>query len=103
MKTQLNSVILSLGIIIFGVSCTKTPVACGTIPATGTVSTAISFNSHCSTDGHHYEWDFGDGAKSTEAHASHTYNNAGVYTVKLSVMSMNSKKMDELTQSITIN
>ena len=50
-----------------------------------------------------WQWDFGDGAKSTEAHASHTYNNAGVYTVKLSVMSMNSKKMDELTQSITIN
>jgi hypothetical protein len=32
-----------------------------------------------------YEWDFGDGATSTEANPSHSYNSDGDYTVKLKV------------------
>jgi len=32
-----------------------------------------------------WEWDFGDGVKSTQRHPSHTYNKAGSYDVKLTV------------------
>ncbi|WP_157986618.1 PKD domain-containing protein [Chitinophaga alhagiae] len=40
-----------------------------------------------------YEWDFGDGsAKSTEAAPSHTYNNAGTYTVRLTYTTTNGCK-----------
>ncbi|MFI5129509.1 MAG: PKD domain-containing protein, partial [Chitinophagales bacterium] len=34
-----------------------------------------------------WEWDFGDGGTSTQQNPSHTYNNAGFYTVTLSVTS----------------
>jgi PKD repeat protein len=50
-----------------------------------------------------YSWDFGDGATSTDANATHTYNTAGTYTVKIMAMSKNGKKMDEISKSITIN
>ena len=78
-------------------------MACVTVPSTGSVGNSIAFNSDCSTEAHHFEWNFGDGAMSTSANTSHVYTIAGVYTVTLTTMSMNEKKMDEISQVITIN
>jgi PKD repeat protein len=47
--------------------------------------TFISAVSYTGTKGLDYVWDFGDGTGSTEQSPSHTYTNAGNYTVKLTV------------------
>src|SRR5262249_32945073 len=39
-----------------------------------------------------YEWDFGDGSKSTEQNPSHTYAKVGEYTATLSVTDQKSNK-----------
>lgn len=85
-------------------SCMKKPMAC--FDASSTTIKAgetASFSSTCSMDAHHYEWDFGDGGTSTDANPTHVYNTAGSYTVKLKTMSMNGKKMDETSKTITVN
>lgn len=84
-------------------SCQKEPMACfSPSKTTAAVNESISFNSSCTMDGHHYEWDFGDGAMSTETNPSHAYANAGTYTVKCMAMSKNGKKMNETSQTITV-
>ena len=55
---------------------------------TGVTGTAITFSGASSTDNDRiesYVWDFGDGATGEGVHAEHTYNNAGIYTVTLTV------------------
>ncbi|MFB9054944.1 PKD domain-containing protein [Formosa undariae] len=47
---------------------------------------ALVFRSY-STDADSYAWDFGDGNTSTEANPDYTYENGGLYTVKLSTTS----------------
>jgi len=49
-----------------------------------------------------YSWDFGDGFTSTELHPYHTYNNAGVYNVKL-VAYGGFCSDDSLTQNEAVN
>jgi PKD repeat protein len=63
----------------------QAPVASFTSPATGTVNTAVQFNSTSQGQVDSYAWDFGDGNTSTEANPSHTYDTAGQYTVTLTV------------------
>ena len=82
-------------------NCMKKPVACIDAPTTGTKGQSITFTS-CSTDAHHTEWDFGDGATASHDSPTHIYSNAGTYTVKIKAMSKNMKKTDEKTQTITI-
>lgn len=101
MKKTIYVMLASGTMILTG--CMKEPMACATIPASGTANTAVSFNSDCSMDSHHFEWNFGDGAMSTEANPTHTYTAAGMYTVTLMTMSENEKKMDETSGMITIN
>ena len=44
-----------------------------------------------------FEWDFGDGAKSTEQNPSHTYDKVGEYTATLTVVDQkNNKGTDEI-------
>jgi len=45
-----------------------------------------------------YQWEFGDGNTATSANPSHTYNNAGVYTVKL-VATMQGKCAESITKT----
>lgn len=45
-----------------------------------------------------YEWDFGDGNKSTESNPSHQYTLSGAYTIKLKALK--GKKMSETEQQI---
>ncbi len=54
------------------------------------VGKSIQFNANTegqsgSSDDYSYNWDFGDGVKSTVKNPSHTYNSVGNYTVSLSV------------------
>lgn len=44
-----------------------------------------------------YEWDFGDGTTSTEANPSHTYTQAGTYSVTLTVTDVNGKSSVQST------
>ena len=103
MKTKLGLLsIMFVTILAFG-SCMKTPMACCDIPTTGAIGESLKFSSTCSTDASTYEWDFGDGTKSTEANPTHTYTSAATYKVKLMAMSKNGKKMNEISKSITVN
>ncbi len=54
-------------------------------------------------NGINYNWDFGDGANSTQVNPIHTYTNSGVYTIKLKVC--NSTNCDSLikTNYITVS
>jgi len=52
------------------------------------VNTTITFDASASSDNVgivSYEWDFGDGATGTGETTTHTYDNAGTYTVSLTV------------------
>ncbi len=102
MKTIIKTLcILLIGVIAFS-GCTKTPMACCSLPETGTIGQSISFNSTCSTNSSKYKWDFGDGATTTDANPTHIYNTAGTYTVKLMAMSSNESKMSETSKTIKI-
>lgn len=46
---------------------------------------SVSFTDRSSGDPEVWEWDFGDGGSSHEQNPTHTYQDAGVYTVRLSV------------------
>jgi serine protease len=105
MKTQIKIGLAALfifGTLIFA-GCMKKPKACFDASKTNAaVNESITFTSTCSENAHHYEWDFGDGAKSTDASPSHAFANTGTYSVKLMTMSMNSKKDDAITKTVTI-
>ena len=102
MQSKRNLLITAMAVLALA-SCMKEPMACATIPSTGTANTAVLFNADCSMDAHHYEWNFGDGSMSMDANPTHTYTTAGMYTVTLMTMSENEKKMDETSGMITIN
>jgi len=65
------------------------PVARLTGPTSGTVGASLSFSGSTSTDSDgtiaSYAWDFGDTQSGTGVSVSHTYANAGTYTVRLTV------------------
>lgn len=103
MKTKSILAGLLITVTITLSSCMKEPMACFTpSKTTAAVNESVSFNSSCSMDGHHYEWDFGDGSMSMDANPSHAYTNVGTYTVKCKAMTKNKKKMNETSQTITI-
>ncbi len=52
----------------------------------------VTFVSNSSGAGLSYVWDFGDGSGSTMANATHTYLNAGDYTINLKVTDVNGCK-----------
>lgn len=57
------------------------PVAEFVAPPVGCAPYTI--NLHNTGRGDRYEWDFGDGATSTERNPTHTYNQQGEYTIRL--------------------
>jgi PKD repeat protein len=72
-------------------------------PVTGTVPLTVQFTDN-STDGPTgWAWNFGDGGTSTLQNPSHAYQNAGTYTVSLTVS--NDHGSDSLTRTdyITVN
>lgn len=54
-------------------------------------------------NGHTYEWDFGDGTKSTEENPKKTYTNKGKYTVTLTATSKKGSKKDTKALDIQVN
>ncbi|AKB36579.1 cell surface protein [Methanosarcina siciliae C2J] len=62
------------------------PVAAFTADVTGgTVPLNVNFTDQSAGSPTSWNWDFGDGANSTEQNPSHTYTSAGNYTVNLTV------------------
>ncbi len=72
-------------------------------PTSGFTPTTVQFTNETMTDGDTptYYWDFGDGESSTDENPEHTYNNAGQYTVSLTVT--NSQGTDTATFENYIN
>lgn len=103
MKTKMKFLSVALLASFAFVGCMKKPMACSDVPATGTHGQSISFSSACSMDASQYEWNFGDGTKSTDANTTHTYSAAGTYSVNLMCMDSKGKNMNEISKSITIN
>ncbi len=84
MKTNYFLILMITAIFaVMGVSCKKTPAPTAEIFAT-IDSYTVTFNPTVS-DVKTYDWDFGDGEKSTEAAPVHTYKKSGTYTVRLTV------------------
>ena len=54
-------------------------------PTSGTTPLAVQFTSQTTGSVTSYAWNFGDGTTSTQANPSHTYTNAGSWTVTLTV------------------
>jgi len=59
------------------------PVSSFTYSADPNDPLTINFTSNSTGDISGYEWDFGDGATSTDANPTHTYASGGAYTVRL--------------------
>jgi PKD repeat protein len=62
---------------------------------------SVAFTDNCTGSVASYRWDFGDGATSVEASPSHTYAQAGTYTVGLSVT--NAAGSNTATQEVTVS
>jgi len=57
-----------------------------------------------STGGETFEWNFGDGSTSNEISPVHTYNDPGIYTVRLIARDEGTcNKIDDTTMSITVS
>jgi Zn-dependent metalloprotease len=70
-------------------ACNRPPTAAFEVePTSGAVPLEVAVDASASTDDEgiaSYAWDFGDGAEATGVTASHTYTQAGTYTVRLTV------------------
>ena len=117
MKKNLKSVTKYIWIITFIVLLTlvacvstsdpKFPVASFTADKiSGNAPLTVSFDASASNDPDgnitKYGWDFGDGKKGNKVKTNHTYQNAGNYTVTLTVTD-NSGKTNTATKTITVN
>ncbi|MCE7699794.1 MAG: PKD domain-containing protein, partial [Methanobacterium paludis] len=79
-----------------------TPVANFTSNATiGTAPLTVQFNDTSSNIPTSWYWDFGDGSSSTDENPTHTYTNAGTYTVTLTAI--NGAGNNTLTQTNLIS
>lgn len=79
---------------------TQTPTAKFSPNAFSSCTPAIAFTDSSTNTPQSWHWTFGDGSTSTAQNPIHTYNNSGVYPVKLVVT--NSLGKDSITQTIAI-
>ncbi len=87
---------------LFIVSCQKQPKASFDV-AGSNFKTGESVNfTNTTEDAASYEWDFGDGAKSTDKSPSHSYATQGSYLVTLTAFSKNEKKKSSASNSVSI-
>lgn len=49
-----------------------------------------------------YEWDFGDGTKSTQKQPTHTYSKNGTYSVVLTAGTPDGRKMEQVYETVTV-
>jgi PKD repeat protein len=79
----------------------RTPVAAFSwSPVAPGAGEAVQFLDQSGNDPTSWSWDFGDGGSSAEQSPSHTYTEAGAYTVTLSVS--NAAGSDSLSQQIAV-
>ena len=80
------------------------PVADFTLsPGSGETPLTVSFTNLSSGDIAGYTWDFGDGAGSSIANPSHTYNSAGTYTVTLTAAGPGGSDTAVCTNCVVVN
>jgi PKD repeat protein len=89
-----------------GGSSNRVPVASFTAtPTSGEAPLTVSVNASGSTDSDgsivSYSWNFGDGGTATGVTAQHVYNQAGTFTVTLTV-SDNRGAQDQATRTVTV-
>lgn len=78
------------------------PVACFT-PNNILVSPEETFELlNCSENSFKFEWDFGDGAKSTQLNPKHSYATAGKYTITLLAFSADGSFSEKAEASVTV-
>lgn len=76
----------------------ETPVAgFSAAPLTGTAPLSVQFTDESTNSPVSHSWDFGDGNTSSQQNPIHTYQNAGIYTVSLTVT--NSAGSDNITKT----
>jgi len=71
--------------------CVKEPFSDFIVSETLVTPGEVIYFTNRSSDALRYEWDFGDGYSSTNFNVSHSYENPGSYTVKLSALGKNNK------------
>ncbi|MEL6635873.1 MAG: peptidylprolyl isomerase [Bacteroidota bacterium] len=81
MKNTLQLTALALGLVLLG-SCAKPLADFNYTAKSDTAPATVSFE-NTSQKATIYEWDFGDGQKSTEASPQHRYRASGNYTITL--------------------
>ncbi len=87
---------------LFIVSCQKQPKASFDVSGSN-FKTGESVNfTNTSEDAASFEWDFGDGAKSTDKSPSHSYASQGSYLVTLTAFSKSEKKKSSASNSVSI-
>ncbi len=71
-------------------------------PTSGTAPLSVSFTDQSTNNPTSWSWDFGDGGTSTAQNPSHTYNNAGTYTVTLTATNDCGSDDETKTDYITV-
>jgi PKD repeat protein len=69
---------------------------------TVTTGEAITFTNKSFHD-ESVKWEFGDGITSTASNPTHSYSNAGTYTVTLTAYSKKEKKHDKISKNVVIS
>ncbi len=70
-------------------------------PASPTVGQEVQFLDNSLGSPNSWSWDFGDGAKSTAKNPTHTYSQAGTFTVKLTIS--NGTSSATINKSLTVS
>ncbi len=71
-------------------------------PLSGNVPLTVLFSDKSQGNISQWEWDFGDGFKSTLQNPSHTYNAAGLYSISLTVKGAGGESKSERKDYITV-
>lgn len=100
-RSHIKLLLIVLITIIIASGCQKKPHAEFKLASESTIYTKTIFT-NTSSEGDHYEWDFGDGTSSTDFEPAHQYQSAGKYTVKLTAYSENGKKTNEYSKTIDV-
>ncbi len=72
-------------------------------PTSGEAPLTVSFSDESTGDVSAWEWDFGDGATSTEQNPTHEYSSAGTYTVTLTSSNSCDSDAETKVDYITVN
>ncbi|WP_048107514.1 PKD domain-containing protein [Methanosarcina barkeri] len=72
-------------------------------PVSGKAPLAVGFTDQSTGSPASWKWDFGDGSNSTEKNPVHTYNESGLYSIKLAVSNSNGSNALTKTDYIAVS